>query len=188
MARYIAGGGKTIIDSPQKLITLLNLGTKGFITELAKNTAKRLKTNTANLVYRAYKPKTYERTLEFLNSIVGPGYNGGEPTENIGNGFRATVKFDINKMSVIPPQNGMWGKHSGTFGSDAGTDAREAIISGFEEDGFEIISKKGIVYEREAVHMVEITTEEIQAALDGMDKEIDDFEAFIGKINLRIQK
>ena len=54
MARYISGGGKTFIDNEDKLFDYLKKGAKGFTTSIARDTAKRLKKNTADLVYKAY--------------------------------------------------------------------------------------------------------------------------------------
>ena len=88
--KYISHGGKTFIDDPSKLESIMELGAKGFITQIAQNTAKRLKYNTAELIYNGYEPKKYKRTKELLDSIQGPGINGGAPTKKTPPGMKVT--------------------------------------------------------------------------------------------------
>ena len=100
MAKYISTGGKTFIDDEDKLMAYLEKGAKGFTTAIAKDTAKRLKKNTAELIYRDFTPKVYDRTMELLNSVVGPGFNGGASTRKTIDGFEAEVGFDLDKITA----------------------------------------------------------------------------------------
>lgn len=184
MARYISGGGKTFIDNEDKLFDYLKKGAKGFTTSIARDTAKRLKKNTADLVYKAYKPQVYDRTMEMLNSIVGPGFNGGEPTKNTMDGFEAEVGFDLDRITPYPPQGHEWGKHA-TWDGDPYIDE---LIEGFEERGFETYSKGHLVYHREPVGMIQKTIDEVEYALSGIDMEIPDFDIAENIVSVRLDK
>lgn len=183
--KYISSGGKTFIDSEDKLIDYLEKGAKGFTTAIAKDTAKRLRKNTADLVYRNYEPSKYQRTMDMLNAIVGPGFNGGEGTVNMGNGFEAYVGFDIDRMRLIEGHGGVWGTHVGFQGQDA----REAVIEGFENNGFEVYSRRGVlIYSRDPVGMIQKTVDEIESALANVDREVPDFETVENGVTLSLSK
>lgn len=186
MARkYISSGGKTFLDSEEKLKEYLNKKVKGFTTSIAQDTAKRLRKNTADLIYKNYTPKKYKRTMDLLNSIEGPSYNGGAPTRKTANGFEAIVCFDLDKMRLIDGTKSIWGKHVGFHGEDA----REAIVYGFEEEGFIVFSKTGnIIYYREPVGMISKTIEEVEGALNSIGDRIIDFDSFENKIRVAIDK
>lgn len=186
MAKYISHGGKTIIDSEEMLEEILQKTAKGFCTGIAQSAAKRLKSNTAELVYNDYTPTKYSRTMEFLNSIVGPGFNGGDPTRKTGTGFISEVKFDTDKMNLYEPQKDAWGIHVGFYGEDA----REAVIEGFEENGFAVFNRKGnLVYQRDPVGMIATTEEEIMEVLNSVDGEfMADPESSLQNIIVRVDK
>lgn len=183
--RYISGGGKIFLDSEDKIKEYMNKKAKGFLTAIAQDTAKRLKKNTADLVYKSYSPVMYSRTMDLLNSIEGPGFNGGQPTKKTIDGFESIVCFDLDKMRLISGEGKVWGKHVGFQGEDA----REAIVYGFEEDGFLVLNKYGaVVYYREPVGMISQTLEEVESALSSFPNRVLDFDEFQNKIRLKINK
>lgn len=186
-AKYTSRGGKTFIDDEDKLIDYLVKGAKGFTTAIARDTAKRLKKNTAELVYKDYKPKMYNRTMEMLNSIVGPGFNGGTPTRKTIDGFEAEVGFDLDRITPYPPTKTEWGKHSTWDGEPYIGE----LIEGFEERGFTLYGGKNlshIIYEREPVHMIETTIEEVESALNGIDREVPDFDMLENIISVKLDR
>lgn len=194
--KYVSGGGKTFIDKPEKLEQYLKKGTKGFTTAIAKDTAKRLMKNVSKLIY-SYEPKKYKRTKELAGAVVGPGINGGLPTKNMGNGFTSYVGFDTSLITTFKPKSGnKWGTHV-MFDGTSGEEAVNFIIDHFEgrypdgntNDGFLVISRRGtIIYEREPVHMIEITVQEVEEALANVDREVPDFLTVERMISLELAK
>ena len=57
--KYISSGGRTFLDSEEKLKEYMNKTAKGFTTAIAQDTAKRLRKNTADLIYKNYSPTRY---------------------------------------------------------------------------------------------------------------------------------
>lgn len=184
MAKYISTGGKTFIDDEDKLMAYLEKGAKGFTTAIAKDTAKRLKKNTAELIYRDFTPKVYDRTMELLSSVVGPGFNGGTSTKKTIDGFEAEVGFDLDKITAYPPSGGMWGKHA----TWSGEKFIEELIEGFEETGFHTYVNGRLLYEREPVGMIQTTIDEVEAALDGIDREVPDFDTIENTISVKLNR
>lgn len=183
--KYISSGGRTFLDSEEKLKEYMNKTAKGFTTAIAQDAAKRLRKNTADLIYKNYSPTRYKRTMDLLNSIEGPGYNGGTATKKTMDGFEAVVGFDLDKMRLIKPTNKEWGKHVGFYGEDA----REAVVYGFEEEGFVVLNKSGnIIYYREPVGMISKTIEEIENGLNSISGRVIDFDSFESKILVSINK
>lgn len=201
--KYITSGGKNFISSREELKKYLKKGAKGFTTAIATNTAKRLQENTKRLIYDKYSPKMYKRTGELINSIVGSGYKGGEPTRNTGNGFESYVYFDINKFETfIPPQSKKkWGTHV-LFDGTGGETAIRYIIDCFEGKntdgekniGFAVKRRwtgrrgKRFIYRRHPVHMIEKTIKEVEMVLNKVKREIPDFEYIENVIEINLRK
>lgn len=169
-SRHISRGGKSYVTDESKLQDLMGGYANGFISKVARGAAQTLKRNTANLVYDDYAPKKYQRTFDMLNCIYGPGFNGGERVQKIGaKNYRAEVGFDLDRMRLIPKRGSTWGKHVGWSDEDA----REAVIEGFEENGFFILGKKAqVIYDRPPVHMIEKTYNDISDTLDSIPHRI----------------
>lgn len=179
----------TFITDDRQMKRVMNLGVKKFSKTLGKSMAIRLKDNTNELIYESYNPEKYERTMDMLNSVYGPGFNTPNTIELDEYGgttlYTVEVGFDTNKMRLIPPHGRVWGKHTGFHGEDA----RDAVISGFEERGFIVVGGKGgkrLVYRRLPVHMMEITMEETINSLDKLNKNVTDFDYLEKSISISL--
>lgn len=191
--KYVSHGGKTFIDDLDKLDEYLKKTAKGFITNVSKDAAKRLKYNTAELIYNAYQPKQYKRTMELLDSIYGPGINGGPPTENIGSGFRTKVGFNTDLIKTrILPKNPLdnWPTHMGFNGDKTNDYILNVIIFGFETKGIHTVIRRKIggkkivtyEYDRDPVHMIQKTITEIYQNMNRLwDKKITATTAWLNK-------
>ena len=177
---YATSGGKTVFDTDYAIFDLLEKTAKGFATDLAENTAKRIRYNVYKDIYMDYDPSIYHRTNELLNTVVE------EKTKRDGvKKFSSKVVLKASMFKTyIKPTPKLWGTHTSESGGHAG----DAIIRGFEEYGFQRKYGKNRIYKREPVHMVEKAEQEINDILPWNDSYYLDINRTLKSLTFKIGK
>lgn len=158
--RRLTTGRRNLIDNPQRLEEVMQKTARGVVTAVSKDVERKIKDETISRLYNGYKPKIYDRTYEFYDSITR------RPTYRISSGYRSEVFFDYNKMKPYPPRDGLWGKHTNFDGNDV----RKELIGWLDTVGTMVVGPTGhVIYKREPLNIISDTREWLDNIVGSID-------------------
>lgn len=132
--------GRTVTSMDELRDKILTPAVQKISAEFAEQVKREMQNNILDSVYRAYKPKNYNRTYEFYNSVTiyqSNIYNGKIQQYRIG--------FDKNKMRPRIVR-GSWNIHADVYGKNQSANIPRWLDEGtsnglFERDGANFIDK-----------------------------------------------